>query len=269
MAATSDNALVHLGAIVESSEDAIMSATLDGRITSWNPAAVRIFGYSADEAIGQFTRLIVPAARQAEHEKALATVASGEVVRHFDTVRQRRDGTLVPVSLTLSPIRDAAGAIFGASAIIRDVSERRKYEHASSRLAAIVESSGDAIVSKDLDGIVTSWNRTAEQLFGYTAEEMIGQSIRVIIPADRQAEEDEVLSRVRSGRTVDHFDTIRRRKDGTLFPISLTVSPIRDEFGVVIGASKIARDISERQAIESERARLLDVAEAQARENAR
>src|SRR6266511_2961007 len=109
----------------------------------------------------------------------------------------------------------------------------RAVEHAAlQRLAAIVASSDDAIVSKDLEGIVTSWNRAAERMFGYTAEEMIGQSIRTIVPHDRQAEEDEVLACVKRGEKVDHFDTIRRRKDGSLVPISLTVSPIVDEDGI-------------------------------------
>src|SRR5215203_5703032 len=106
-------------------------------------------------------------------------------------------------------------------------------------LARIIESSDDAIVSKDLDGIIRSWNRAAERIFGYTAEEAIGQSIRMIIPDDRQSEEDLVLSRVRSGEGVNHFETVRKRKDGTLVPISLTVSPVRDDQGVVVGASKI------------------------------
>ena len=115
-------------------------------------------------------------------------------------------------------------------------------------LARVVESSDDAIVSKDLNGIITSWNRAAERMFGYTAEEAVGRSIRMIIPADRQAEEDMVLARIRAGEALTHFETIRQRKDGTLIPISLTVSPIHDDDGRVIGASKIARDISERGA---------------------
>ena len=126
----------------------------------------------------------------------------------------------------------------------------------SHRLAAIVDSSDDAIVSKDLNGIVTSWNRAAERMFGYRADEIIGRSIRLIVPDDRQAEEDEVLSRIRQGLPVDHFETWRRHKHGALIPISLTVSPIRENSGKVIGASKIARDISERRqaAAETERA---------------
>lgn len=117
-------------------------------------------------------------------------------------------------------------------------------------LAAIVESSDDAIVSKTLEGIVTSWNRGAERIFGYTAAEMIGQPILKIIPDDRRSEEDRILSQIRAGQRVEHFDTIRRRKDGTLVPISVTISPVKNALGQTIGASKIARDISERRRFE-------------------
>ena len=119
------------------------------------------------------------------------------------------------------------------------------------RLAAIVDSSDDAIISKDLNGIITSWNKAAERMFGFTADEAVGKSIRMVIPADRQAEEDEVLGKIRQGLSVEHFETVRQRKDGSQFPISLTVSPIRDARGRLIGASKIARDITERKDAEA------------------
>jgi PAS domain S-box-containing protein len=119
-------------------------------------------------------------------------------------------------------------------------------------LAEVIESSDDAIVSKDLNGTILSWNRAAERMFGYTAEEAVGRSIRMIIPADRQSEEDEVLARIRAGEMVDHYETIRRRKDGTLVSISLTVSPIRNDIGEVVGASKIARDVTERSRLLAE-----------------
>jgi two-component system CheB/CheR fusion protein len=121
---------------------------------------------------------------------------------------------------------------------------------ANAFLASIIESSDDAIVSKDLNGIVTSWNRGAELLFGYTAEEMIGQSILRLIPVDRLAEEDDILSRIRRAEKVDHFETIRRRKDGSMVDVSVTVSPVRNAAGVVVGASKIARNITERRLAE-------------------
>jgi PAS domain S-box-containing protein len=132
---------------------------------------------------------------------------------------------------------------------------------AARRLAAIVESSDDAIISKDLNGTIMSWNRAAERIFGYAAVEAVGRSIHLIIPDDRRGEEDNVLAHIRRGEKVDHFETIRRRKDGSFIPISLTVSPIRDEAGVVIGASKIARDITERKQAEEDRATLLALAQ--------
>jgi PAS domain S-box-containing protein len=143
----------------------------------------------------------------------------------------------------------------------RPITEAARETRAARRLAAIVESSDDAIISKDVNGIITSWNRAAERMFGYNAAEMVGESIHVIIPDDRRAEEDDVLAHIRNGEKVDHFETLRRRKDGTLIPISLTVSPILDDHGGVVGASKIARDISERRQAEQERTRLLNLAQ--------
>ena len=137
-------------------------------------------------------------------------------------------------------------------------------DRAARRLAAIVESSDDAIVSKDLNGVITSWNQAAERMFGYSPAEVVGESIRIIIPHDRLHEEGEVLSRIRRGEKVDHFETLRRHKSGTLIPISLSVSPIRNADGVVVGASKIARDISYRLEAEAERVRLLAEVQRQA-----
>jgi PAS domain S-box-containing protein len=243
-----------LAAIVEASDDAIVSKDLNGIVQSWNRSAERMFGYTPEEMIGQSIRTIIPADRQSEEDEVIEKLRRGETIDHFETVRVHKDGTLVPISLSVSPIRNARGDIVGASKIARDIRDRK-------RLAAIVESSDDAIISKTLNGIVTSWNPAAERMFGYASDEMIGQSIRKIIPADRQSEEDHVISQLRSGRKVDHFETIRQHKDGSPVAISLTVSPIRDKRGFVVGASKIARDIRERQLVEEERARLLALAE--------
>ncbi len=148
--------------------------------------------------------------------------------------------------------------------VFRDITERRRIDRdrnaqarALRELAAIVESSDDAIISKDLDSTVRSWNGGAERIFGYTAEEMVGRSIRVIIPEDRWSEEEDVLRQLRQGDKVDHFETVRRRKDGSAVPVSLTISPIHSEAGVVIGAYKIARDISHRRRADAERAESL------------
>jgi len=250
----------HFAAIVESSDDAIVSKDLDGIVVSWNRAAEELFGFSADEMIGRSIRVIIPADRQGEEDRVLSSMRQGKVVDHFETFRLRKDGTLVPISLTVSPIRSKNGEIIGASKIARDLRRTRRLERDALRLAAIVDSSDDAIVGKDLNSIVTSWNRAAEAMFGFTADEMIGQSIRLLIPDDRRQEEDEVLAKIRRGERVEHYETLRQRKDGTLIPVSLTISPILNDDGLVIGASKIARDVSERQRADEERRRLVNIA---------
>jgi PAS domain S-box-containing protein len=151
------------------------------------------------------------------------------------------------VSLTVSPIRSADGTIVAASKIARDITVQKRISELQARLAAIVESSDDVIVSKDLNGIIQSWNSGAERLFGYTAGEVLGQPITIVIPSDRLSEEPDILSRLQRGERVDHFETIRRHKDGTLLDVSLTISPVKDSQGKVVGASKVARDITERK----------------------
>jgi len=247
-----------LDAILESSEDAIIGQDRDGIVTSWNRGAERILGYSATETIGESILRIIPLHRQPEEHELVAQVIDGKRIERFETVRRRKDGAHVPVSLTIAPIRESGGSVVGAVTVARDISDQK-------RLAAIVDSSDDAIVSKTLDGIVTSWNAASERMFGYSAAEMIGQSIRRIIPADRQSEEDDVVDHIRRGEKVDHFETVRQHKDGSAVTISLTVSPIRDDRGFVVGASKIARDIRDRRAAEAELARLLALSEQNAR----
>jgi PAS domain S-box-containing protein len=241
-----DIAVRHLARVVASSDDAIVSKDLNGIIRSWNHAAERMFGYTAAEAVGQSIRMIIPADRQGEEDMVLGRIRAGEGLTHFDTIRQRKDGTLIPISLTVSPIHDDAGRVIGASKIARDITDRMKAAVTARQLAAVVESSDDAIVTKDLTSIITSWNAAAERMFGYTAAEAIGQSVRILIPDELQSEEDTVLAKIRAGDKVDHYETIRQHKDGTRLSVSLTVSPIRNDKGVIIGASKVARDITER-----------------------
>jgi PAS domain S-box-containing protein len=241
-----------LAAIVASSEDAIISKTLGGVITTWNAGAERMFGYTPDEAIGRHITMLMPPERLSEEDYVIAQVKAGVGIRHYETVRCRKDGSRIQVSLSVSPIRNADGEIVGASKIARDVTHAKRIEREALQLAAIVSSSEDAILSKDLNGVIQTWNRGAEKIFGYTAEEMIGRSITTLIPEERLGEETEVLSRVRAGLSVEHFETVRRRKDGSLVNISLTVSPVRTASGEIIGASKIARDITEQRRLRSE-----------------
>ena len=238
--------LRHLARLVESSDDAIVSKDLNGIIKSWNRAAERMFGYTAAEAIGQSIRLIIPADRQAEEDHLLARVRTGKSLAHFETIRKTKSGEFIPISLTVSPIVDDAGQVIGASKIARDLRDRIQGVEARERLAAVVASSDDAIITKDLNSVITSWNAAAERMFGYTTAEAVGQSIRMLIPAELQDEENLVLAKIRAGEKIDHYETIRQAKDGRRLNISLTVSPIRDEHGTVVGASKIARDVTER-----------------------
>jgi PAS domain S-box-containing protein len=252
----------YLAAIVSSADDAIVAHDLDGTITLWNNAAERLLGYTAEQAIGQPTIMLFPPERRDEEVATLKSVWAGEPVSHFHTVLQTSDGSRVDVSLTISPVLDGSGHVIGASKIARDIRERRSAELAQMRLAAIVQSSDDAIVSKNLNSIVTSWNPAAERMFGYSAEEMIGTSITRIIPPSLIAEEEYVLSRVRKGLSVEHFETIRQDKFGRSIDISLTVSPIFDASGRVVGASKIARDITRHKRLQTSQR------DAQAREEA-
>jgi PAS domain S-box-containing protein len=252
-----------LRALDEVTDDAVYTTDLEGRVTSWNPAAQRLFGFTPGQAIGQTAASLLHVV-DAEEQRLIAAIRRGESSRDDEAIRRHRDGRRLPVSLMVAPLRDDEGRVVGTVRVARDSSRSVQGDRAARRLAAIVESSDDAIVSKDLDGIVTSWNAAAQRMFGYTAEEMIGESIRKLIPADRQGEEDEVLARLRCGEKVDHFETLRQHKDGRLLPISLTVSPVVDGSGRVVGASKIARDISDKRAAEAERERLLAVAEANA-----
>ena len=233
-----------LSAIVESSDDAIISKNLNGIITSWNRGAERIFGYTEAEAIGRPITILIPEDRMEEEQDIIANIKNGNRVRHIDTIRLDKNGREIPISVTVSPIKNAYGKIVGASKVAREISDRLQIIEKQAMLSAIVESSDDAIVSKDLQGIIMSWNRGAEQLFGYTEAEIVGKSITTLIPKERLNEENIILDRIRSGKKVDHFETVRCHKSGKKFPVSITVSPIRDAKGVVIGASKVARDIS-------------------------
>ena len=187
---------------------------------------------------------------------------TGVSVHEQEVIIEKPDGTRVTVSVHIDPIRGRDGAIVGVVNFFHDISERKQAQRTTGLLAAIVDSSDDAIVSKNLDGIITSWNRGAEQLFGYSAKEAIGQNIRLIVPQDRHHEEATILKQLARGERIDHFETVRVRKDGSMLDLSVTISPVKDAAGAVVGASKVARDITERKRAaraQAEQARLLDL----------
>ncbi len=240
-------AAFRLAAIVEASDDAIVSKLLDGTIVGWNASAERIFGYTAAEILGSSIYRLIPPELRHEEEGILDRVSRGEQIVRYETARVRKDGSVIPIELTVSPVRDSSGAIVGAASIKRDVSERQRAVETHARLAAIVETSDDAILSKTLDGTVVSWNAAAERVYGYTAAEVVGKSIELLVPEELKGEEQQILKRVARGEDVAHYETVRRRKDGADIHVSLTISPIRDRSGVIVGASSIQRDITERK----------------------
>jgi PAS domain S-box-containing protein len=243
--------------IVDNALDCIITMDAGGRVLEFNPAAERVFGFSREEALGkELAELIIPPAMREHHRRGLAhylKAGIGPVMgKRQEMPAIRKDGSEILVELAITALKANDAPVF--TAYLRDITDRKRSEEASRRLAAIVESSDDAIVSKDLNGIITSWNSGAERLFGYGAHEAVKKPITIIIPPDRYHEEQQILDRIHAGDRVDHFDTVRRRKDGKLINVSITVSPIKHADGRVIGASKIARDISER--VRSDRRRL-------------
>lgn len=251
-----ENPLLHelftLKSIFDGMEDAVICHDIELTITNWNAAAERLFGYSSDEIIGQDIYRIIPETHFLEQEKIIATILSSKRITRFYTTRLSKAGEHIPVSLTVSPIRDDSGDIIGCSQIVDDVSKEIQAERQQAMLAAIIEGSDDAIVSKNLDGMITTWNRGAETMFGYKAREVIGRHISLLWPAEKVDEEKRIIETIKKGMKVDHYQTVRIHKDGSSLFVSLTVSPIRDKEGKIIGASKIARNITAQK--EAERA---------------
>jgi PAS domain S-box-containing protein len=259
-----ENSLVRmLASLVTASHEFIGIADLEGNALFVNEAGRELVGLRDLEAV-RSTRIIDYFSAD-DHRRILDEVLpavrdtgfwEGELkFRNFQT------GQLIPVLYNIFPVRDSTDAITAYGTVTRNLTESKSAEQRLRSLASIVESSDDAIVSKNLDGIIANWNRGAERIFGYTSEEAIGQPITMVIPADRQSEEREILTRIRRGERIDHYETVRRRKDGSLIVVSLSVSPVRDAEGQIIGASKTARDITEQKQSQEQIATLAREAE--------
>jgi PAS domain S-box-containing protein len=251
-----------LASLLTLSYEPMLVWQLNGPIEFWNAGAERLYGFTPEEAIGQSSHALLQTKFPIKFTEFVTRLQnerfwSGEL-RHIC-----KDGREVVVESRHQLMSD--GTVIEVN---RDVTERKQIEAALKDteqqvrwLASIVESSDDAIVSKNLDGIITSWNKGAERVFGYTSEEVVGQPITIIIPHDRQDEEREILTRIRRGERIEHFETIRQRKHGSLIVVSLTISPVKNSDGKIVGASKVARDITEQRRAQDQIATLAREAE--------
>ena len=260
--------------------DAVITTDIDGCITYINGVAESLTGWSSSDALRQpldsVFRIVNEATRLPVENPAMRALREGVVVGLANhTVLIRKDGRECPIDDSAAPIRDEQGHVSGCVLIFRDVTAQRLVErekanqlHTARLLASIVESSNDAIISKSLDGIIQSWNAAAERLFGFTAEQAIGQHISLIIPPDRMDEEEKIIARLRTGHRIEQYETERMHSDGHRVVVSLTISPIKDAAGNVVGASKIVRDVADRKRLEDDLRRLAaDLSETDRRKN--
>jgi PAS domain S-box-containing protein len=249
--AVGDN--LHFRRLMDALPAAVYVTDAAGRLTYYNDAAARLWGQRPALGISDWCcgawKIYSPNGTLLSHDQCPMAIALQEKrpIYGIEVVSERPDGTKVPFMPYPTPLFDESGALTGAINLLVEITGRPIAEQATERLAAIVEFSDDAILTKNLDGIITSWNKGAERIFGYTAAETIGRPVTLLIPAHLQDEEPQILARIRAGERVDHFETVRQRKDGSLVDISLTVSPLKNAQGVIVGASKIARDITERR----------------------
>jgi len=241
--------------LLEALPVAVYTTDAQGRITFYNRAAAALWGHNPALGSSQWCgswRLYWPDGRPMRHDQCPMAIAlkEGREVRGVEAIAERPDGTRVRFRPYPTPLREPSGALIGAINLLMDITEEHDAHLESERLAAIVLSSDDAIISKTLEGRITSWNAGATRIFGYEASEMIGQSIFRIIPPELQGEEHEILARLQRGGRIDHYETVRVAKDGRRIDVSLTVSPLHDRSGKVIGASKVGRDITDRKRAE-------------------
>src|SRR3954470_11561050 len=258
--------------------DAVITTDVEGRVRSMNAVAETLTGWTERDALGrpldEVFRIVNEDTRQPVSSPATRALRDGVVAGLTDhTLLIGKDGEERPIDDSAAPIRDEHGRVSGCVLIFRDIAAQRQVERERARqlltarlLASIIESSDDAIVGKSLDGTIQSWNGGAERLFGSPAAQAVGRHISFLIPADRIGEEEQIIASLAAGRPIDHFETERLHADGRRIRVSLTISPIKDGAGVVVGASKIARDVTrQRQAEERERELLAEAASANAK----
>lgn len=250
-----------LAAVLESTTDAVVGATVEGRISSVNPAACRTFGYSPAEFLNLSVPDITLPRRADAVAEVLARLEHGERLDHYRTTLVRKGGETFPASIALSPVLDDAGGVAGVAAIIRDLSAEKDAEEKRRLLEGLVESSPDAIYSRSLRGTVTSWNPAAEDLFGYRSDEIVGRSILLLVPPEGESEVGAFTDRIVRGEVVREYETIRLTKDRRRIPLALTLFPIRDETGTITGLGALARDLLRTAAMQASFRRLESLSE--------
>jgi len=250
-------AMLRLAAIVESSDDAIVSKDLNGIINSWNKGAERILGFTAEEVIGQPVTILIPPDRQAEEVEILNRIRRGQRMEHFETLRRRKDGSLINVSLTISPIKNELGEVVGASKIARDITERKRAEQEIRFQAHLLNAVKQAVIATDLDGKVIYWNSFAERLYGWSTTEALGANILELTPAPAlKKRAAEILACLQAGESWQgEFEV--QRKDGRFFPAQINDSPIFNAGGEIVGIVGVSVDNTERRRAEDERENLL------------
>ena len=248
--------------LLEAVSAAVFATDAVGRIVFYNQAAADLWGVRPELGKTEWTgawRLYRLDGTPLPHDQAPMAIALTEkrALGNIEIIAERPDGSRVNLIPHATLLYDASGNVTGAVNWLEDVTDRERGDVYVQRLAAIVESSHDAVISKDLNGVINSWNQGAQRLFGYRAEDVVGKSITILFPPDHLDEEPTILERIRRGERIEHYETVRRRKDGTLVDISLTVSPVRNAEGKIIGASKVARDITEHKRAQQQRDLLL------------
>jgi PAS domain S-box-containing protein len=237
-----EQTLFQWASIVQSADDAIIGKDLKGTVTSWNRAAEKMYGYKSREIIGKPITTIFPDKQKTELPAILSRIRQGQQIMHYVTQRRHKNGKIIDVSVTISPIKDIAGKIIGASAIARDITAQKKADDERFSLAAIVDSSDDAIISQAASGTIISWNQAARKLFGYTAKEAVGRPLHFLFDDGNRDAMRQAVSNVEKRQKVSEYEIDAIRKNGSVLPVALTISPVTNDTGDLIGTSMIARD---------------------------